>query len=208
MRRLATMMLLAALALGARALPASAHAFGQNIPAAPLRGGNNLFSIDLLLGDQVDNAGVLGQVRFKSSDKLDWGLQLGFSDAGSGAVLIGGDLRPLLSSSSHDSPLDVAADIPLGLTIGDNYTIIQVVPGLEVSHRFPLSGSSQALSPYGGIGLDINHVSVDNGGSDTNLDVVARFGLEWEAAPKIGVIAEFGVGNHQDNFNLGANVPF
>lgn len=208
MRRLATMMLLAALALGARALPASAHAFGQNIPAGPLRGGNNLFSVDLLLGDQVDNAGVLGQVRFKSSDQFDWGLQLGFSDAGSGAVLIGGDLRPLITSSTGDMPLDVDADIPLGLTIGDSYTIVQVVPALEVSHRFPLNGTTQALSPYGGIGLDINHVSVDNVGSDTNLDVVARFGLEWEAARKLAVTAEFGVGNHQDDFNLGVNVPF
>ena len=208
MRRLAMVLLLALAALTARTLPAGAHAFGQNIPAGPLRGGGNLFSLDLLLGDQVDNAGVLGQARFQSGPKLDWGLQLGFSDAGSGLVLIGGDLRPLLTKNSPDLPLDVAADVGVGLSVGDNVTEVQVVPAIEASHRFPLSGTSQALSPYGSLGLDINHVSVDNFGSDTNLDVVARFGLEWEAAPRIGIIAEFGVGNPANDFILGANIPF
>jgi len=151
---------------------------------------------------------VLGQARFHSSDKLDWGLQLGFSDIGSGAVLLGGDIRPLISRASDDMPLDVAADVGLGLEIGDNYTLLQVVPSIEASHRFPLSGSSQALSPYGSLGLDINHVSVDNVGSDTNLDLVARFGVEWEAARRLGVIAEFGVGKPANDFILGANVPF
>src|SRR5689334_22408021 len=102
MRRLAILLLLVAIPLASRVTPAGAHAFGQNIPASPLRGGNNLFSVDLLLGDQVDNAGVLGQVRFHNGDKLDWGLQLGFSDIGSGAVLLGGDLRPHLTTASSD----------------------------------------------------------------------------------------------------------
>jgi hypothetical protein len=82
------------------------------------------------------------------------------------------------------------------------------VPAIEASHRFPLNGTSQALSPYGSLGLDITHISVDNGGSASKAYVVARFGLEWEAAPKIGLIAEFGVGKPANDFILGANIPF
>jgi len=210
MRRLAIFVLLLALPLASLSLSTTAHAnaYGQLIPAAPLRGGNNLFSVDLLLGDRVDNAGVLGQVRFTSSPRLDWGLQLGFSDIGSGAVLIGGDLRPHLGTASESMPLDSDADVAVGLEIGDNYTFIEVVPAIEASHRFPLSGSSQALTPYGSLGLDVNHVSVDNGGSDTNTDVVGRVGVEWEAAAKLGVVGELGFGTPANDFILGVNVPF
>jgi hypothetical protein len=208
MRRLAILVLLAALVLAARVTPAGANAYGQLIPAGPLRGGNNLFSLDLLLGDRVDNAGLLGQARFKHSDKMDWGLQLGFSDIGSGAVMIGGDLRPLLTSSSGDMPLDVSADAAVGLEIGDHFSLFELVPAIEASHRFALSGTSQALTPYGGIGLDINHTSTDLGPDDTNVDVVARLGLEWEVAPKLGVIGELGFGTPANDLILGVNVPF
>jgi hypothetical protein len=151
---------------------------------------------------------VLGQARFTSSPRLDWGLQLGFSDIGSGAVLIGGDLRPHLGTASESMPLDSDADVALGLEIGDNYTLLQVVPAIGASHRFPLSGSSQALTPYGSLGLDINHISVDNGGSHTHTDVVGRVGVEWEAAAKLGVIGELGFGTPANDFILGVNVPF
>lgn len=207
MRRLATLLLLLALPLASRVTPAEAHAFGQNIPASPLRGGHNLFSVDLVL-DQGDNAGVLGQARFQNGSKLDWGLQVGFQGGGSGALLLGGDLRPHLTSASSDSPLDLAADVGLGLTIGDNATVVQVVPAIEASHRFPLSGTSQALTPYGGLGIDFNHISVDNVGSNTSTDVVGRLGLEWEAAPKLSVVGEFGFGDPANDFILGVNVPF
>ncbi len=209
MRRLAILLLLLALPLALHATPAGAHAFGQNVPASPLRGGGNLFSVDLLLGDQVGNdSGVLGQARFHNGDKLDYGLQVGFSGTGSGAVLLGGDLRPHLTSASSDMPLEVSADLALGLVLGDNATVVEFVPTIEASHRFPLSGTSQALSPYGGVGINLHHVSVDNAGSDTRTDVVGRLGVEWEAAPKLGVIGEFGFGRDEDNFTLGVNIPF
>jgi hypothetical protein len=48
---------------------------------------------------------------------------------------------------------------------------------------------------------------VDGGDDDTDVDVIARFGLEWEATRKLQLIAEIGVGNGTD-FTLGANIPF
>ena len=206
MRRLALLTILLSSALFART--ASAGAYGQLIPASPLMGGNNQFGVYLLLGDQVDNAGVLGQVRFSSSPRLDWGLQVGFSDGGSGAVLLGGDLRPILHRANDNFPLDLAFDAGLGLTIGDNVTVVQMVPAIEGSHRFALEGSSGALTPYMSIGLDIHHISLDNGPDNTNSDLVARFGLEWEATAKLGVMGEFGVGDPANDFILGLNIPF
>jgi len=206
MRRLAMMaVLLSMVSAGA----ASANAFGQFIPASPLRGGDNMFGGYLLLGDRVgDDVGLLGQVRFSSSPKFDWGLQFGFAGGDETAVLIGGDIRPILHAADPDFPLDLAFDAGLGLSIADHYTLIEIVPAIEGSHRFDLEGSSSSLTPYMSVGLDINHFSVEDGGDDTDTDVVARFGLEWEATRKLGVMAEFGVGDLANDFILGVNVPF
>ncbi len=207
MRRLA---LLTVLLCAMFTRTANAGAYGQLIPASPLMGGNNEFGVYLLLGDRVNDTGLLGQVRFSSSPKLDWGLQLGFADGGQGssAVLLGGDLRPILHRADDNFPLDLAFDIGLGLEIADHVTIIDMVPAIEGSHRFGLEGSSGALTPYMSIGLDVNHFSIDNGPDGTNSDLVARFGLEWEPSAKLGVMGEFGVGDPANDFVLGVNVPF
>ncbi|MGH7724758.1 MAG: hypothetical protein ACREOU_04955 [Candidatus Eiseniibacteriota bacterium] len=207
MRRLAALSILV-LGFGV-GLAGSAHAnaFGQHRPAHPIPGGNNMLGVYLLLGDQVDDVGLLGQVRFTSSSSFDWGLQLGFADAGDGAALIGADIRPILKRADSEFPLDLAFDAGIGLLIADEVTVLSIVPTLEASHRFELEGSDGALSPYGSLGLNINNVSVDGGDDDTDVDVIARFGLEWEATRKLQLIAEIGVGNGTD-FTLGANIPF
>ena len=206
MRRLAVLaLLLSMVSAGA----AGANAFGQMIPASPLRGGNNMFGGYLLFGDRVgDDVGLLGQVRFSSSPKFDWGLQFGFAGGEETAVLIGGDIRPIIHASNPDLPLDLAFDAGLGLSIADHVTIIEVVPAIEASHQFDLEGSSSSLTPYMSIGLDINHVSVEDFDDDTDTDLVARFGLEWEATRKLGIVAELGVGDPANDFILGVNVPF
>jgi hypothetical protein len=65
----------------------------------------------------VDDVGLLGQVRFTASSSFDWGLQLGFADAGDGAALIGGDIRPILKRADSEFPLDLAFDAGIGLLI-------------------------------------------------------------------------------------------
>ena len=206
MRRLAMLaVLLSMVSAGA----ASANAFGQFIPASPLRGGNNQFGGYLLFGDRVgDDIGLLGQIRFSSSPKLDWGLQGGFAGGDETAVLLGGDLRPILHAADPDFPLDLAFDAGLGLSIADHVTIIEVVPAIEGSHQFDLEGSSSSLTPYMSVGLDINHISVEDREDDTDMDIVARFGLEWEATRKFAIMAELGVGDLANDFILGVNVPF
>lgn len=205
MKRLGALLLLGA-GLGFAGF-AEANAFGQHRPVHPIPGGDNLLGIYLLLGDQVDDIGILGQVRFTASPSLDWGLQLGFADAGDGALLLGGDIRPIFKQADPEFPLDLAFDAGIGLYIADSFTILSLVPVVEASHRFPLEGSSGALSPYGSLGLDINNVSVDGGGDDTDVDIVARLGLEWEATQKLQLMTEIGFGNGTD-FTLGLNVPF
>lgn len=206
MRRLAILVLLLSAVF---TQTARANAFGQFIPASPLRGGGNLFGVYLLFGDRVgDDLGVLGQVRFSSGPKFDWGLQFGFAASDPSAILIGGDIRPILHAADDGFPLDLAFDAGVGLSIADNITVIEFVPAIEGSHHFELDGTSSSLTPYMSIGLDINHVSIDGGGNDTDTDLVARFGLEWEASRKIGIIGEFGVGDPATDFILGVNVPF
>ena len=206
MRRLAMLvLLLSTVSAGA----ASASAFGQLIPAAPLRGGDNMFGGYLLFGDRVgDDVGLLGQVRFSSSPTFDWGLQLGFAGGEETAILLGGDIRPIIHRSNPDFPLDLAFDVGLGLSIADHFTILEIVPAIEGSHTFELEGSSSSLTPYMSVGLDINHVSVEDFDDDTDTDIVARFGLEWEATRKLAIMAELGVGDPANDFILGVNVPF
>ena len=114
----------------------------------------------------------------------------------------------MLHRANDDFPVDLAFDAGLGLSIADHFSIISVVPSIEGSHQFNLEGSDGSLTPYMSIGLNIAHISVDGGGDDTNSDLNARFGLEWEATRKLGVIGEFGVGDGTSDFILGVNVPF
>jgi hypothetical protein len=140
MRRLA---LLALLLCAVSAGQARANAFGQMIPASPLYGGNNLFGGYLLFGDRVGNdVGLLGQVRLSSSPKFDWGLQFGYAGSDPSQILIGGDIRPVLHAANDDFPLDLAFDAGVGLSIADHFTILDVVPSIEGSHKFDLSGAS------------------------------------------------------------------
>ena len=95
---------------------------------------------------------------------------------------------------------------------GHEVTVLELGPQLHYSHRFELENSSGAISPYGSLFLDINHVSFENDfpgedDSDTDLDLVARFGMEWEATRKLHLIAEVEVGRG-NNFTTGINVPF
>ena len=196
------------------AAPASAQVFGQLHPAHPIRDHSNLWGAYLVLGDRVDDVGLLGQVRFSSGPNLDWGLQFGFADGpGDGAVLIGGDIRPSLRRADDEFPLDLAFDGGLGLTIGDNFTLLELQPAILYGHRFPLD-SGGALSPYGSIGIDFQNFDFDGdgpgnrGSSNTETDVVARFGVEWEATHSFSVIGEFGLGGNQDAFVTGINVLF
>ncbi len=202
MRRLAVLVVLLGVGLAGSA---RANTFGQLIPASPLMGGNNEFGVYLLLDNDT---GLLGQARFSSSSKLDWGLQAGFVGGDNTVVLLGGDIRPVLHAANDDFPLDLAFDAGIGLSIADHVTLLRVLPSIEGSHRFDLNGSDGALTPYLSVGLGINHVSVDGGGDDTSTDVNARFGLEWEATHKLGVIGEFGAGEGTSDFILGVNVPF
>ena len=193
------------------AAPASAQVFGQLHPAHPIRDNDNLWGAYLLLGDRVDDVGLLGQIRFSSGSSFDWGLQFGFSDGpGDGAVLLGGDIRPSLKRADSEFPLDLAFDGAAGLTIGDNVTVLELQPAFLYGHRFVLD-SGGAISPYGSVGIDFQNISYDIEGleddSDTETDVIARFGMEWEASRSFGIIGEFGVGNGT-TFVTGINVLF
>ena len=209
MKRLA--IVLAALCLFTA--PAGAQVFGQFHPAHPLRNDSNMWGAYLLLGDRADDLGLLGQVRFASRRSLDWGLQFGFTDGpGDGAILLGGDIRPSLKRADSEFPLDLAFDGAVGLTIGDNFTLLELQPALLYSHRFPLD-SGGAISPYGSLGLDFQNISYDNdgpgdGGSNSESDFIARFGAEWEASRSFSLIGEFGVGANRDVFATGINVLF
>ena len=194
------------------AAPAHAQVFGQFTPAHPITDGDNLFGGYLLVGD--DTIGLLGQFRFTSSEELNWGLQAGFEDPeGADAIIdVGGDFRYIFHREDPEFPLDVAFGGAVGFGFGDNVTLIDIAPGLYYSHRFPLEGSEGAISPYGSILLDIQHVSIDTpvgDEDDTDLDVIARFGAEWEATRKLHLMAELQVGgDFRSDFNAGINVPF
>ena len=100
MKRLA--LVLASLCLFA--VPALAQVFGQLHPAHQLREGSNLWGAYLLLGDRVDDVGLLGQVRFNAGSSFDWGLQFGVSDGpGDGGILLGGDIRPSIKRAEPSS---------------------------------------------------------------------------------------------------------
>ena len=57
------------------------------------------------------------------------------------------------------------------------------------------------------MGIDFQNASYDDAEDNTETEIIARFGMEWEATKTFSVIGEFGVGD-PDEFMAGINVLF
>ena len=89
-------------------------------------------------------------------------------------LMIGGQYASVLTRSRADMPLDILFTAGLFTQFGNDLTFLSVPAGVSVGHRFPLSGTSMAITPY-----VHPRISLDYGkfGGDSETDVSITFDL-------------------------------
>lgn len=123
--------------------------------------------------------------------RMQFTMDVGFVDSDvNGAdtrLVIGGGLAYQLTTSSTDMPFDVVLAGGLGLSTGDDVTILRIPFGAVVGHRFPLEGNF-AITPYVHPRLSLDRISFPSpidSESDTNLEV--DIGANFEFTPQMAV---------------------
>ncbi len=162
---------------------ARAQVFAQLGPGAILEKDVRLGAFALAGDHQV---GGLADVRFLLTLGMDLGVQLGarhFSDVdfGENVLDLAFDLRYGLVEESEEVPLDLSVGAGLGVTSGDNLTVINTALFAGASKTL-VTTAGREVTPYAGLVLTIAHTKVDvagrnDGFSDPDVDVALRLGL-------------------------------
>lgn len=134
------------------------------------------------------------------NQRAQFTMDAGFADpdaAGADARLIlGAGFAYQLLREREDMPFDMVFASGIGMSFGDDVTTLKVPIGVAVGHRFPLEGRV-AITPFVHPRLSIDHFSIDNGPSDTelNLDVDIGGSLELNERMQIRLAALLGDGD-------------
>jgi hypothetical protein len=180
---------------GAEIMPAGGHAGGVYIDTAD------------------DAIGALGQLRMSFYPNVDFGFQGGLSrfDQAAGdrtLVRVGGDLRAGVMRVSGAALLDVSLGGGLGISVGDDYSLLSIGPTVYASRSFPVGNGS--VTPYANLGFSFESIGTT---SDNGLGIPVTMGTEYRPSPTLGIVGQFifGFGDtFQDDvqFGLGVNLPF
>jgi hypothetical protein len=193
-------------------VPARAQLLGQVTTAKTLQPGAQ--DIGGFLGAFDHSTTVFGQYRRGISSSLDFGLQAGLIDhdgEGSDAsVIFGGDLKYNVMSTGAD-PFDMALDArSLFYDVG-SASLFSLGGSVIISRDYRLTQGS-LLTPYGGVNIRMDHVSVDNAdaglasgamnrssvgslaaagnGDNTDLNIGGVGGVKWELSDLIDAFGE------------------
>jgi len=192
--------------------PAQAQLLGQVTTAKTLLPGTQ--DIGGFLGAFDHATTVFGQYRRGLSNSLDFGIQAGLVDhdgQGSDAsFIIGGDLKYNVMSTGTD-PFDMALDArTLYYDVGP-VSLFSLGGSVIISRDYRLTQGSM-LTPYGGVNIRMDHVSVDVGDIDfssaikrgqpgylraaagdadnTELNIGGVGGVKWELSDLLDAFGE------------------
>ncbi len=97
----------------------------------------------------------------------------------SGALIIGGSFHYQLATESSEMPFDIVFGAGMGVTAGDNYSLLRVPVGVAIGHRFPLEGNF-AITPYVHPRLSLDRSKLDGFGADTDSNIDIDLGASFE----------------------------
>jgi hypothetical protein len=99
----------------------------------------------------------------------------------------------MITQARADMPLDILLAAGVFGQFGNDVTSIGVPVGVSVGHRFPLTGTSMAVTPYIHPRVSLDYVSF-NDESDTELNITFDIGGNLELTPQLAlrVTALFG----------------
>ena len=117
-----------------------------------------------------------------------------------GFLLLGGQFGRQLVTATADMPIDLMLTAGLNAAIGDLFNLIRVPVGVSIGHRFKLE-NAMAITPYGHLRMSYDRISMDGGGSDSdmspNFDLGASF--EFNRTLAVRVSAMFGGADYLGN---------
>ena len=117
---------------------------------------------------------------------LDLGLADPDNDALETFFMAGGQYARMLTQARADMPLDMLLTVGIFGQFGNDITSIGVPVGVSVGHRFPLTGTSMAVTPYIHPRVSLDYVSVGDE-SDTEVNIVFDIGGNLELTPQLAL---------------------
>jgi hypothetical protein len=100
--------------------------------------------------------------------------------------MIGGQYARALTQARADMPLDILFTAGLFTQFGNDVTFLSVPVGVSVGHRFPLTGTSMAITPYVHPRVALEYVSVGDN-NDTDMNITFDLGGSLELTPQLSL---------------------
>jgi hypothetical protein len=142
------------------------------------------------IADGADITPLVFQWREGTAPGTQLSLDLGLADPDfEGADLffmVGGQYARMLTQSRADMPLDILLTVGLFSLFGNDLTAFGVPVGVSVGHRFPLSGTSMAITPYVHPRVSLDHVSFGDA-DDTDINITFDLGGSLELTPQLAL---------------------
>lgn len=105
-------------------------------------------------------------------------------------LILGGQYAHSLARSRADMPLDVLFTAGIFSQFGNDITMLSVPVGASIGHRFPITGTAMAITPYVHPRLALQYISIDTpvgDGSDTDIDISFDVGGNLEFTPQLAL---------------------
>ena len=100
--------------------------------------------------------------------------------------MVGGQYARMLTTARADMPLDILLAAGLFGQFGNDITSVGVPVGVSVGHRFPLTGTSMAITPYIHPRVSLDYASFADE-SDTEVNITFDVGGNLELTPQLAL---------------------
>jgi hypothetical protein len=130
------------------------------------------------------------QWREGTSPGTQLSLDLGLADPDSDLLdtffMVGGQYARMLTQARADMPLDILLAVGLFGRFGNDITSVGLPVGVSVGHRFPLTGTSMAVTPYVHPRVSLDYVSIADA-NDTEVNITFDVGGNLELTPQLAL---------------------
>ncbi len=155
------------------------------------------------LGFGDDMFRLAGHARFSMTSASDLGIEVVFDnyeDAigdDSQRFGFGGDFKYLVVPDSERLPFDFAIQACFGMDFGDDVTHMLIPVGVLGSKAIAVDEGSRVITPFLGMYVVTEHVSVDgyDDASDTDVNGELRFGSAFQVTQNLNAYAAIHTGN-------------
>src|SRR5687767_12294965 len=142
------------------------------------------------IADGDDLTPLVFQWREGTGPGTQLSLDVGLADPDVGGLdtffMVGGQYAHMLTQARADMPLDILLAAGLFGRFGNDITSIGVPVGVSIGHRFRLTGTSMAVTPYVHPRVSLDYVSI-NDASETDVNITFDVGGNLEITPQLAL---------------------